>query len=187
MSELSRRDDALLDRIEREIVPYFIREVNPANPLVADKTKADWPGEYRGHRPRPCRLPDRRRAWAHHPGRSAGPDGSRPAILRVQRAGQGGRRPLGTRGSVTLGPTRGADAEPGAASCPPSTRRCCSPGRRPARCTSIATRKTSTRFVALPTRSIAASIGKAPVTNGWMPERGFLPYRWEVYDEAMIL
>lgn len=29
--------------------------------------------------------------------------------------------------------------------------------------------------------------GGATVTHGWMPESGFLPYRWEGYDEALLL
>ncbi|MDQ2666657.1 MAG: hypothetical protein M3Z05_11675, partial [Gemmatimonadota bacterium] len=29
--------------------------------------------------------------------------------------------------------------------------------------------------------------GGATLTHGWMPESGFLPYRWEGYDEAMLL
>ena len=29
--------------------------------------------------------------------------------------------------------------------------------------------------------------GGATVTHGWKPESGFLPYRWEGYDEAMLL
>jgi hypothetical protein len=29
--------------------------------------------------------------------------------------------------------------------------------------------------------------GGATVTHGWTPESGFLPYRWEGYDEAMLL
>jgi hypothetical protein len=29
--------------------------------------------------------------------------------------------------------------------------------------------------------------GRATVTHGWKPERGFLRYRWEGYDEAMLL
>lgn len=29
--------------------------------------------------------------------------------------------------------------------------------------------------------------GKATVTHGWTPENGFLPYRWEGYDEALLL
>jgi hypothetical protein len=32
-----------------------------------------------------------------------------------------------------------------------------------------------------------AQNGEATVTHGWTPERGFLPYRWEGYDEALIL
>jgi hypothetical protein len=29
--------------------------------------------------------------------------------------------------------------------------------------------------------------GEATVSHGWMPESGFLPYRWEGYDEALLL
>nr|WP_306264864.1 glucoamylase family protein [Pararhizobium sp. IMCC3301] len=29
--------------------------------------------------------------------------------------------------------------------------------------------------------------GGATITHGWTPERGFLPYRWEGYDEAALL
>jgi hypothetical protein len=32
-----------------------------------------------------------------------------------------------------------------------------------------------------------AQNGAATVTMGWTPEHGFLPYRWEGYDEAMLL
>ena len=32
-----------------------------------------------------------------------------------------------------------------------------------------------------------ASNGAATVTHGWKPESGFLPYRWEGYDEAVLL
>jgi hypothetical protein len=32
-----------------------------------------------------------------------------------------------------------------------------------------------------------AQNGGATVTHGWKPETGFLPYRWEGYDEAMLL
>ena len=32
-----------------------------------------------------------------------------------------------------------------------------------------------------------AQNGGATVTHGWKPEEGFLPYRWEGYDEALLL
>jgi len=32
-----------------------------------------------------------------------------------------------------------------------------------------------------------AQDGGATVTHGWKPESGFLPYRWEGYDEALLL
>jgi len=52
---------------------------------------------------------------------------------------------------------------------------------------------TSMKSAPLPTRSIAARIGSgrktgaAMLTHGWKPESGFLKYRWEGYDEAMLL
>ena len=36
-------DDALLDRLQWRTFQYFLKEVNPANGLIADKTRADWP------------------------------------------------------------------------------------------------------------------------------------------------
>src|SRR5436190_7365654 len=36
-------DDALLDGLQRAAFDYFLREVNPANGLVADTTREDWP------------------------------------------------------------------------------------------------------------------------------------------------
>ena len=36
-------DDALLDRLQRESFTYFLRQVNPANGLIADKSLAGWP------------------------------------------------------------------------------------------------------------------------------------------------
>ncbi|HEY6555552.1 MAG TPA: glucoamylase family protein [Vicinamibacteria bacterium] len=36
-------DEDLLDRLQRETFEYFLREANPANGLVADKTREDWP------------------------------------------------------------------------------------------------------------------------------------------------
>ena len=32
-----------------------------------------------------------------------------------------------------------------------------------------------------------AQNGGATVTHGWRPEEGFLPYRWQGYDEALLL
>ena len=32
-----------------------------------------------------------------------------------------------------------------------------------------------------------AQNGGATVTHGWRPESGFLPHRWEGYDEALLL
>ena len=40
---LNADDDALLDRLQRESFDYFLMQVNPANGLVADKSRAGWP------------------------------------------------------------------------------------------------------------------------------------------------
>ena len=39
----SPADEALLDRIQRRSFVYFLKEVNPRNGLIADKTRSDWP------------------------------------------------------------------------------------------------------------------------------------------------
>ena len=43
MLELSRDDNVLLDKLQWETFEYFLKEVNPANGLIADKTRDDWP------------------------------------------------------------------------------------------------------------------------------------------------
>src|ERR1700687_71833 len=43
MTEQTLNDDQLLDRLQWETFEYFLKEVNQANGLVADKTRADWP------------------------------------------------------------------------------------------------------------------------------------------------
>lgn len=43
MSGSPQDDDALLDRLQSEAFEYFLKEVNPANGLIADKTRGDWP------------------------------------------------------------------------------------------------------------------------------------------------
>jgi hypothetical protein len=36
-------DDAVLDRLQCETFEYFLKEVNPLNGLIADKTRDGWP------------------------------------------------------------------------------------------------------------------------------------------------
>jgi hypothetical protein len=43
MLEAQHDDDALLDRLQWETFQYFLKEVNPANGLIADKTRDEWP------------------------------------------------------------------------------------------------------------------------------------------------
>jgi hypothetical protein len=39
----SENDRQMLDRLQRETFEYFLKETNPENGLVADKTRDDWP------------------------------------------------------------------------------------------------------------------------------------------------
>ena len=43
MTVVNANDDAVLDRIQRESFAYFLTHVNPANGLIADKSRSDWP------------------------------------------------------------------------------------------------------------------------------------------------
>ena len=43
MRETPQDDDGLLDRLQWETFEYFLKEVNPTNGLIADKTRDDWP------------------------------------------------------------------------------------------------------------------------------------------------
>src|SRR5580765_1642741 len=43
MSDSPEDDDRLLDRLQRQAFDYFLKEVNPANGLIADKTRPGWP------------------------------------------------------------------------------------------------------------------------------------------------
>ena len=43
MAILTPDDDALLDRLQRESFNYFLAHVNPANGLIADKSRDGWP------------------------------------------------------------------------------------------------------------------------------------------------
>lgn len=43
MIHISKRHEAMLDLLQRETFEYFLREYNPANGLIADKNKDQWP------------------------------------------------------------------------------------------------------------------------------------------------
>ncbi|MGI8966124.1 MAG: glucoamylase family protein, partial [Limisphaerales bacterium] len=43
MVEPEKRDDELLERIQKNTFAYFLKETNPANGLVADKNQRNWP------------------------------------------------------------------------------------------------------------------------------------------------
>ncbi len=37
------KDDDMLKELQWQTFEYFLNEINPANGLVADKTRSDWP------------------------------------------------------------------------------------------------------------------------------------------------
>src|SRR4051812_39720520 len=39
----SNDHDQMLNHLQRETFEYFLKEANPTNGLIADKTRADWP------------------------------------------------------------------------------------------------------------------------------------------------
>src|SRR6187399_814203 len=43
MPDSAGSDDQLLDRLQRQAFDYFLKEVNPVNGLIADKTRPHWP------------------------------------------------------------------------------------------------------------------------------------------------
>lgn len=191
-SRAPRLGASTLDALQEESFRYFLHEVNPRNGLVRDKTRPDWPasiaavgmalsaypvGAERGLMPRPeaVRLT--------------------LAALRFFAASRQGREPdaTGYQGFYY----HFLDMET---------------GRRAWRC-ELSTIDTAVLLAGALTaaayfqeeteeeqeiRALADQLYRradwrwalnrgATVTHGWTPERGFLKYRWQGYDESLIL
>lgn len=192
MSAGRRATESELETLQRETFNYFLNEVNPANGLIVDKTAEAWPasiaatglalacypvGVERGFMTRElavertlCTL---RFFWKSPQGPEAdatGHHGFYYHFLDMQTGRRAWDCELSTvdsafllAGALTAGAYFDAD----------------SPDEREIR--SLADR--------LYARAdwVWAQNGGATVTHGWRPESGFIAYRWEGYDEALLL
>jgi hypothetical protein len=185
-------ESRMLDAVQRCAFGYFLHETNRANGLVLDKTCADWPasiaavglglttypvGVERGFVPRAeaaeRTLTTLRFFWRSKQGPepdATGYKGFYYHFLDLQTGARAWQCELSTIDSALLlgGMLTAAAYFDGDA-----------PAEREIR--DLADRlyaRVDWRW---------AQNGGATVTHGWKPEGGFLPYRWEGYDEALLL
>jgi hypothetical protein len=192
MTEPALDDDQLLDRLQWETFKYFLKEANPANGLVADKTRADWPasiaatglalaaypiGVERGFMTRAAAaritLTTLRffRNSAHSPAPDAtGYKGFYYHFLDMTTGRRAWQCELSTvdtafllAGALTAATYFDRDSE------------------QEGQIRMLADelyRRADWRW---------AQNGAATLTHGWKPQRGFLRYRWQGYDEGLLL
>jgi len=192
MGESKNAVDAALEKLQHDSFKYFLHETNPANGLVIDKTEPDWPSSIaatglalasypvaveRGFIPRAAAvertLTTLRFFWnsPHGPEPDAtGYRGFYYHFLDMRTGRRAWQCELSTVDSAFL----------------------------------LAGALTAGQFFDAPTsdeeeiRTLADALyrradwqwaqdGGATVTHGWKPESGFLKYRWEGYDEALLL
>ena len=184
--------DAELEKLQRETFGYFLHEANPANGLVIDKTEADWPASIaatglalacypvsveRGFMSRSAAvertLATLRFFWNSPQGPeldATGYHGFYYHFLDMQTGRRAWQCELSTVDSAFLlagALTAACYFDAGTAD----------------------ENEIGTLADALYRRADwqwAQNQG-ATVTHGWKPESGFLNYRWEGYDEAMLL
>jgi len=192
MDDLQTAERHLLDEIQREAFGYFLHETNPANGLVVDKTSSDWPasiaavglaltaypvGVERGFVTRSeaaeRTLTTLRFFWRskHGPEPDAtGYKGFYYHFLDMQTGARAWQCELSTIDSALLlgGMLTSAAYFDGDAAAEREIR------------------DLADRLYARVDWQWAQN-GGATVTHGWKPESGFLPYRWEGYDEALLL
>jgi hypothetical protein len=186
--------DAELEQLQRETFGYFLHETNPANGLVADKTAPDWPSSIaatglalalacypvsveRGFMSRAAAvrrtLTTLRFFWNCPQGPEPDATGYRGFyyhFLDMQTGRRAGRCELSTVDSAFLL----AGALAAGMYFPADT-----PDEREIRVLADALyRRADWQW---------AQNSGATVTHGWKPENGFLKYRWEGYDEALLL
>ena len=98
-----------------------------------------------------------------------------------------------TRGFTIIFSTCRPVVAPGNANCQPWIAPFSWPAHWRPESISTLIRRTKAKFDAWLTHSIDAPIGNGrktagpTVTHGWKPESGFLNYRWQGYDEALLL
>lgn len=189
---LDHENDKMLESLQQETFKYFLHEDNPANGLVADKTRAGWPAS----------IAAVGLALASYPvGVERGFCTRDSAVRKTLTALRFFRNsPQGTEADATG--YKGfyyhfLDMKT---------------GRRAWKC-ELSTVDSAFLLAGMLTaaayfdrdseseheiRKLAdelyqradwqwAQNGGATVTHGWKPESGFLPFRWEGYDEALLL
>ena len=187
-----RTVDAELEKLQRETFGYFVHETNPANGLVIDKTAPDWPasiaatglalacypvGVQRGFMTRAAAvertLATLRFFWNSPQGSAPDATGYRGFyyhFLDMQTGRRAWQCELSTVDSTFLiAGALAAAAYFGADDADETEIR---------RLGDALYRRVDWRW---------AQNGGATVSHGWKPESGFLPYRWEGYDEALLL
>jgi hypothetical protein len=184
--------DAELEKLQLESFSYFLHETNPANGLVIDKTEADWPasiaatglalaaypvGVERGFMPRAAAVERTLATLRFFRNSPQGPEADATGyqgfyyhFLDMQTGRRAWQCELSTIDSAFL--LAGALA-----------------AGRYFEADTADEQEIRTLADALYRRADwpwAQNQG-ATLTHGWKPESGFLQYRWEGYDEALLL
>jgi hypothetical protein len=185
-------NDEMLDALERDAFEYFLHETNPANGLVADKTEIGAPasiaaigfalaaypaGVERSWMTR-AEAVERtltvfRFFWTSRQGTApdaTGYKGFYYHFLDMQTGRRAGTCELSTGDTAFL--------LAGMLSAAAYFDKDCEDEREIRTLADALYRRTDWLW---------ARNGGATVTHGWKPEHGFLPYRWEGYDEVLIL
>lgn len=184
--------EAELDTLQRETFEYFVREVNPANGLILDKTEANSPasiaatglalaaypiGVERGFWTRRAAaertLTTLRFFWNSPHGPEVSATGHRGFYYHFLDM-QTGRRMW----DCELSTVDSAFLLAGALSAAAYFRADTSQEREIRELADALYRRCDWAW---------ARNGKATLTHGWRPESGFIHYRWEGYDEALLL
>jgi hypothetical protein len=185
-------DDSLLDELQRRSFEYFLKEANPANGLIADKTRAEWPasiaatglalaaypvGVDRGFMARAdaARITTTTLQFFRDSPQTTAPDatgyrGFYYHFLDMNTGRRAWQCELSTIDSALLL----AGALTAAAYFDHDT----GEEQTIRALADELYRRADWRW---------AQNGGATVTHGWKPESGFIEHRWEGYDEALIL
>lgn len=192
MTEQLKTDDKMLERLQWETFEYFLNETNPANGLVADKTRVDWPAS----------IAATGLALASYP---IGVE--RGFLTRADAV----KRTLATLLFFRDSP-QGTDADATGYKGFYYHFLDMTSGKRAWKC-ELSTIDTAFLLAGALTaavyfdaevedehevRTVASELyrradwqwaqhGGATLTHGWKPESGFIKYRWEGYDEALLL
>ncbi len=182
----------MLDDMQRRAFAYFVYETNPANGLVIDAPSAGAPSSIRGGRARADRIPGRSGTRVH-PAQGSRRARARHAALLLGK--QTGAEPdaTGFRGFYYhfLDMRTGARTWESELSTVDSTLLIA--GMLTAAAyfhgndeTEREIRELAEALYARVDWHWALNAGLT-LTHGWKSENGFLPYRWQGYDEAMLL